>query len=446
MKTLSEASAQIHSGMLRPDDLVEHCLHRIEKLDSRRNAFITVMADHARQQAEFATAAMRRGEDWGTLHGIPIAIKDLIDVEGVATTAGSDFFRHNTAAADAEVVTNLKAQGAIVIGKTNLDEFAMGVTTLNPHFNAAYNPWNPDHTPGGSSGGSGAAVAAGMALGALGTDTGGSVRIPSAFNNLSGLRPPTGLLSTRGVVPLSWTLDTVGPMAHTIRDVAMLMDALDPESDGYTVYLGQPVHGMRIGLPTNDSIWLGTSTQIIMRIREAVDLLADNGLVQHEVTLPDVERATRMAGLLSIADGAAYHYERLTKNPERFGVHARRRLDAGLKHTAVEYAAARQHGREWRAALREVFRQVDVIALPVTPIPPPRSDDVTPGLTRTLLSLTYGFSHSHLPALAIPCGFTDDGLPVGMQLVAPQVSVLLRLGDAYQHLTEWHQASPDLKL
>ena len=211
--TLAQAASLIHDRTLTPLALVEASLERIAQLNPLLNAFLTVMEDHARRRAEEATRALARGEDWGPLHGIPIGVKDVIDVSGVRLTAGSEFLRNHVAHEDAPVVTGLREAGAIVIGKTHLHEYAIGATNVNPHFGPARNPWDTDRITGGSSGGSGAAVAAGLCLGALGTDTGGSVRIPAALCNLTGLRPGIHQISTQGVIPMSWTVDTVGPMA-----------------------------------------------------------------------------------------------------------------------------------------------------------------------------------------------------------------------------------------
>lgn len=447
--TIGEAAALIRSGALSPRALVEECLARIERLNPSLNAFLSVMAAEALREARHAEEALARGEHWGPLHGIPIAVKDLIDIAGEHTTAASLFLKDHIAAEDADAIRQLRASGAILIGKTHLHEFAIGATNVNPHYGPARNPWNPEYSPGGSSGGSGAAVAASLCLGALGTDTGGSVRVPSALCGLTGLRPGEGRVSVRGVIPMSWTLDTVGPMAHTAYDVALLMDAIDnqPVSPaGCVARIGDPVLGLRIGIPEGDFFWRETHVPVISAVRSAANLLADLGMSQVEIHLPMCKDVLRAASVISLSDAAAYHKQRLETAPERFGEDVRTRLEWGLKRTAVEYAEARQLGRDWRAVLRAMFRdQCDLILVPTTPTPAHLIEG-SEGLTaaREMLRFTYPFSLSGLPALSVPCGFTDDGFPIGMQLVAPTEALLVQVAHAYQQATDWHTRHPSL--
>ncbi len=445
--TLAQISMRILAGTLSPVDVVEACLARIERLNPTLNAFLTVLAEDARREARQAEEALERGEDWGPLHGIPIGVKDLIDVAGVPTTAGSDFLRHNVATADATVVQQLRAAGAIVIGKTHLHEFAIGATNVNPHYGPARNPWNPALSPGGSSGGSAAAVAAGMCPAALGTDTGGSVRVPAALCGLTGLRPPTGQVSTLGVVPMSWTLDTVGPMAHTAHDVALLMDALDLSAPSrHTDQLREPVRGLRVGQPGDRFFWQETDVEIVAAVHAAVDALADQGAEAVEVSLPEVEDALRAAAVIGLGDAAAYHRERLAAEPERFGADVRTRLEWGLSNSAADYAQAVRTGNAWRAGLLRLFRdEIDVLITPTTPV---AAHEIagSEGLkaARELLRFTYPFSLSGLAALSMPCGVTRDGLPVGAQVIAPETGTVLRVAYAYQQATDWHMRRPDI--
>ncbi len=442
--TLVEAAQQIHRRALSPVDVVEECLDRIERLNPLLNAFLTVLAEDARREARYAAEALRRGENWGPLHGIPVGVKDLIDVEGVPTTAGSDFLRGNIATADAAVIRRLRAAGAIIIGKTHLHEFALGATNINPHYGPARNPWNTTLSPGGSSGGSAAAVASGMCLGALGTDTGGSVRLPAALCGLTGLRPATGQISTEGVIPLSWTLDTVGPIAHTAQDVALLLDALDlGRTTSYAEHLSKSVGGLRLGLPNDDAIWRETALDGVAAVRTAVERLAELGMKVVEVNLPLLADAFQAARIISRADSAVYHYERLASEPQRFGADVRRKLEWGMTLRAVDYVQALRLGQAWRTALGELFAEhVDVLVTPTTPIAAIEIADEEP--TPDPLTFTYPFSLSHLSALSIPCGFTRDGLPLGMQLIAPQAGTLLNVAHAYQQVTDWHLRRPPL--
>ncbi len=440
--SLANLSTLIHDRQVTPLEVVEVCLERIEKLNPEINAFLTVMADSAREEAQQATAALGRGEDWGPLHGIPVGVKDLIDVAGVPTTAGSRFFKDNIPRKDAIVIQQLRAAGAIIIGKTNLHEFAVGATNVNPHYGPARNPWNPDLSPGGSSGGSAAAVAAAMCPGALGTDTGGSVRLPAALCGLTGLRPALGQVSTQGVIPMSWSLDTVGPLAHSAQGLALMLDAMTIEAAiPHAQTIDEPVRGLRIGVPKDDSIWADLSLELVGPVRSAIDVLAvDAGMTLVEISLPDIRQAYQAASTISMGDAAAYHRDRLANAPQLFGADVRARLEQGAARSAADYAIARQFERSWIRRLHTLFRdEIDVLVTPATGVIS-HAIEGSEGVSAAaeLLRFTYPFSLSRLPALSMPCGFSDDGLPVGVQLVGRDTSTLLRAAHAHQQYTEWH--------
>jgi aspartyl-tRNA(Asn)/glutamyl-tRNA(Gln) amidotransferase subunit A len=444
--TLADAVAQIKGGELSPVELVRACLARIEYLNPTLNAFLTVMGDEALEQARYAAEAIRRGEDWGVLHGVPVGVKDLIDVAGARTTAGSDFLRENVAKEDAFVVQQLRGAGAIILGKTHTHEFAIGATTVNPHYGPAHNPWNVDYSPGGSSGGSAAALAASLCLGALGTDTGGSVREPAALCGLTGLRPAIGRLNTQGVIPMTPSLDVVGPMTHTALDAALMMDALDPQSasgGSYLDHLTQPLDGLRVGLPVDDFFWLESNIQVVAAVRRAVDKLADLGLPTVEVGLPTIEEIRGISGVIALSEAAAYHKERLESEPERFGADVRARLEDGMTYRAVDYIRALGRMAEWQRELRALFaEEIDVLAMPTVPVNAhPISGSTGTEAVRQLLRFTYPFALSGLPALSIPCGFAE-GFPIGLQLVALSEKTLLRVAHAYQRATDWHARRP----
>jgi aspartyl-tRNA(Asn)/glutamyl-tRNA(Gln) amidotransferase subunit A len=444
--TLADAVAQIKGGELSPVELVKACLARIEYLNPTLNAFLTVMGDEALEQARYAAEAIRRGEDWGVLHGVPVGVKDLIDVAGARTTAGSDFLRENVAKEDAFVVQQLRGAGAIILGKTHTHEFAIGATTVNPHYGPAHNPWNVVYSPGGSSGGSAAALAASLCLGALGTDTGGSVREPAALCGLTGLRPAIGRLNTQGVIPMTPSLDVVGPMTHTALDAALMMDALDPQSasgGSYLDHLSQPPDGLRVGLPVDDFFWLESNIQVVAAVRRAVDKLADLGLPTVEVGLPTIEEIRGISGVIALSEAAAYHKERLESEPERFGADVRARLEDGMTYRAVDYIRALGRMAEWQRELRALFaEEIDVLAMPTVPVNAhPISGSTGTEAVRQLLRFTYPFALSGLPALSIPCGFAE-GFPIGLQLVALSEKTLLRVAHAYQRATDWHARRP----
>jgi aspartyl-tRNA(Asn)/glutamyl-tRNA(Gln) amidotransferase subunit A len=288
-----------------------------------------------------------------------------------------------------------------------------------------------------------------MCSGALGTDTGGSVRIPSAICGITGLRPGKGRISTQGVIPMSWTLDSVGPMARSAGDVALMLDALDGLADRPALAvqgIGAPVKGLRLGVPKDAYFWNDTNIEIVGAVRAGIDQLAELGLEVIEVSLPLLEEALRASQVISLSEALAYHTERLDSQPERFGEDVRGRLEAAGKRTAVDYALARQAGREWRRSLHDLFRdRVDVLLTPTTQTPPPKLEGIeSVGAGRPLLRFNYPFSLSNLPALSAPCGFTSDGLPVGMQLIAPRESTVLQVAHAYQQATDWHTRRPVL--
>ena len=435
--------------------LTEAYLARIARYGQRINPFITVTADLARDQAAAADAALERGETAGPLHGLPIAIKDNIDVGGVRATAGSRFFAEKVPSVDAEVARRLREAGAVLVGKATLHEFAYGATTDNPHYGTCRNPWDPTRIPGGSSGGSGAVLAADFCLAALGTDTGGSVRIPAALNGVSALRPTTGRVSNRGVFPITWSFDTVGPMARSVRHVAALMDVLadfdggdplsvDRPADDYLTALDQGIDGLRIGLPERFFLE-DVDPDIVRAVREAADRFSNLGATVDEIEVPRAEEAGDATTRLIWADALAIHRQRLTERPELFGEDLQRRLRLGEGVSGTDYATCVQFGREWNRLVEELFRDVDVILTPATAIPAPRlADCETIETTRQLTRFTYGWSLAELPVLALPCGFSAEGLPVGMQLAAAQwkEATLLRTGAAFQRETRWHLEEP----
>lgn len=435
---------------------VERCLRRIEQLDAQLGVTITVMADEARAAALRCDEAAAEGRWLGLLHGMPVAVKDNIDTAAVRTTGGSSFFSDRVPESDAFVVRRLRSAGAIPIAKVNLAEFAFGATTQNVHFGSCRNPWNPDCIPGGSSGGSGAAVAAEMAVGSLGTDTGGSVRIPASVNGLVGLRPTLGRVSNGGVTPVSLNFDTVGPLAHRAVDVARLLAAIegyDPDdvtsvrgpADEVIRTLDRGVDGLRIGVPTRfffDDI----DPQVEAAVRAAIDELERLGASVHEVVVEGAEEAQRRMQQMLYPDAAAFHEQRMAESAERFGSDVYTRLQLGPQTTSVEYAKAVAWRHRWLRELGRRFEQVDVIATPTAPAPPPLidgADMIT--TTHALTTLTYGWSIGNLPALSVPCGFAD-GLPVGLQLAGRpwEDGLLLRVAAAYQSVTDWHTHRPPL--
>ena len=447
-----EAAGQIAAGEVSPVELTAACLERIAALDADVNAFITVIADEAVSDARAAALERDRGESPGPLSGVPIALKDLFDTAGVRTTAGSKFFADRVPDRDAAVVSKLRDAGAVILGKLNMHEWALGVTNDNPHYGACHNPCALDRITGGSSGGSAAALAAGMCCGALGSDTGGSIRIPASLCGIVGLKPTYGRVSARGVVPLSWSLDHVGPMARRVVDVAQLLqviaghDASDPGSasvatDDYVSDIEDGIASWRVGVIADE--WLGDVEPEVMRaFRGAVDALASAGAWIEELAAPELTEAARLNGLMTTADAAAFHRERMERSPDDFGADVLTRLRRGAAFGATDYADARRRQTLLRRTFASWFVEdggtLDVVVLPTTPCVAPRIaglDAVTtaPVLTR----LTAPFNLTGLPAMSVPCGMTSEGLPVGLQIVgAPWAERrVLRAGRAYEQTT-----------
>jgi aspartyl-tRNA(Asn)/glutamyl-tRNA(Gln) amidotransferase subunit A len=448
---LTGLAGRIRNGEITSLEATEAYLERIERLDGRVSSYITVTGESAREEARRADEELQSGRVLGPLHGLPVALKDNIDTAGVRTTIGSAFFAENVPERDAEVTRRLREAGAVLLGKLNMHEFAYGATTQNPHHGLCRNSWDLERVPGGSSGGSGAAVGAGLCAVALGTDTGGSVRIPAALNGLSGLRPTTGRVSNRGVFPITWTFDTVGPLAHGVEDVGLVHSVLagfDPE-DSLSVdrpvedplaFVDEGFGGLRIAVPTN-FFFDGVDPEVEDRVREAAEVMAAAGAAVEEVELPGAELADETTVRMIWAEAYAIHRRRFEEQPELFGEDVRRRVPSGKDVSGADYAEYREQARVWSRSLEPVLRKFDLILTPSTETTAPRADDAeTIATTRRLTRLTYAWTLAGLPALSLPCGFDAAGLPVGLQLAAVPFgeATLFRAGAAYQRETDWH--------
>jgi len=444
---------RLAAGEVSSVEATERFLERIETLDDL-GAFITVATDSALKQARAADDALARGSLLGPLHGLPVALKDNIDTGSLRTTIGSSFFSDRVPDIDAEVTARLRDAGAVILGKVTLHEFAYGATNENAHFGACRNPWDTTRIPGGSSGGSGAAVAAGLCAAALGTDTGGSVRIPAALNGVCALRPSDGRVSLAGVFPITWTFDTVGPIARSVADLAALIGVLagyddrDPRSvdaptPDYVAALDAGLDGLRIGVPRN-FYFDDVDDDIVTLVRAAADALAAGGADVVEIDVPGADEAVETTTGMIRAEAYAIHRERLETEPERFGEDVRRRLALGASISGSDYALHREHARAWTRSVKRTFEQVDLILTPSTGTTAPAAGSEMIETTQRLVRLTYGWSLAGLPALSVPCGLSDAGLPVGLQLAAPRLreATLLRAGAAYQRETDWHLLEP----
>jgi aspartyl-tRNA(Asn)/glutamyl-tRNA(Gln) amidotransferase subunit A len=422
--TIDEFARKLRARELTALEITDACLRRIDELQASLNAFIRVMADQARRDAETLDRELAAGRDRGPLHGVPIAVKDIIDIGGVPTTAASRVREGHVAAADAPVITRLRAAGAVIIGKTNLDEFAFGTMSENSAFGAVRHPLDPARSPGGSSGGSAVAVAAGMALAALGTDTGGSIRIPSAACGTSGLKPTIGEISTQGVVPLSPTLDHVGPFARTVGDVRLLYQAMsrtDLQSSGTD--LPRSVSNLRLGIPRGyltDLLDADVRTcfdETAATLRSAGATITDASVL-HASTTPAVYMH------IHSSEGATYHARTLDAVPDRYTPVVRCRLEVGRYVLAQDYHRAMEGRELLRREVDAALEDCDALVLPTLPIAAPvrGAESVlvngAPEPVRALmLRLTQLFNVTGHPAISIPSGITSDGLPVGLQIV-----------------------------
>jgi aspartyl-tRNA(Asn)/glutamyl-tRNA(Gln) amidotransferase subunit A len=436
-------------------ELAEAHLSRIATHDARCNSFITVTADHALAQARAADDALARGVRRGLLHGIPIALKDLYDTAGIRTTAGATFFADRVPDADARAVTLLYQAGAVLLGKLNMHEWALGVTNINPHYGPSRNPWDTSRITGGSSGGAAAALAAGLCMGALGSDTGGSIRIPASLCGIVGFKPTSGRVSLQGVVPLSWNLDHAGPMARTVTDAALLLQATagydpdDPASiaapvDDLLADIDAGVAGWRIAL-ADDAHFGQADAEVLAAVRRAAVVFEELGAHVERVDLGRGQEAAQMNALMTTSDAAAFHRDRLRDHPEKFGADVRMRLERGAAFTSTEYILARRLQSEWRRQLERLFETFDLLLTPTAPItalPIEGLDSVE--AARQLTRCTAPFNLAGLPALSLPCGMSVAGLPIGLQIVAaPWREVhVLRAGKAFESATVWHRQTP----
>jgi aspartyl-tRNA(Asn)/glutamyl-tRNA(Gln) amidotransferase subunit A len=432
--SLARLAERLRAGELSPREAVERYLERI---DARRelNAYITVRAEEALREADgLQSTSTPRGPLWG----VPVAVKDVIDVAGTRTTAASEILRENVAVRDARVVERLRAAGAIVLGKLNLHEFAYGATTTSPHFGPARNPWDPYRICGGSSGGSGAAAAVGLAAGTLGTDTAGSIRIPAAFCSVTGLRPSIGLVPNEGVVPVSWTFDTVGPIANSAEDCSLLLEAI---ATGFRAEPGGAA--LRVGVVT--SLLEQADPRVAALVEEAVRELG-----AEPVESPVLCHAGLIQQLVMLPEATAAHLPWLRTRLSDYGTDVRARLLAGLLLPATAYPTGLRARRWLEDEVRPLFERYDLLAAPTMPIVAPLigEDPVEVGGERVpyrlaLIPFNSPWSCLGLPVASVPCGFVD-GLPVGLALVGRRGAdaSALRAGREFQRATDWHERHP----
>lgn len=446
--SLTDQRDLVKSKEVNASDLAAACYRQIERLNPTLNAFITVIPP---QENIYPSSGSM------PLYGIPVAVKDLYNTKGIRTTAGSKFFADHIPQEDAFTVQKIKKAGAQIVGKTNTHEIALGVTNNNPHYGACKNPWDVTRIPGGSSGGSAVAVATGMAMAALGTDTGGSIRIPASLCGVVGLKATFGRVSLRGILPLSWNLDHAGPITRKVEDAALMLqvmggyDELDPTSmktlpGDYYSHLKDGMQDRKIALAVGSFIE-AADREVLEAVHTAALVLKEQGASIVEVNADFLKEAALANALMTQADGAAFHRERLQEHPDWFGADVRQRLEMGAAFTSTEYILARRTQTETKRRLELLFDEYDVLLLPTTPITAPLLDgENAVERARQLTRFTAPFNLAGVPALSVPCGFTKEVLPIGLQIIsrAWNEAGVLRAGYAFQQATEWHTKKPEI--
>jgi aspartyl-tRNA(Asn)/glutamyl-tRNA(Gln) amidotransferase subunit A len=456
--TILDLSHQLRARKISPIEVTQSALDRIERLNPQLGAFITVMTDSALTEARAAEIEIIAGRWRGPLHGVPVALKDLIDTAGVRTTSASALHKDRIPSTDAEVVRKLKEAGAIIVGKNNLHEFAYGGSSLVSYFGDVHNPWDVRRITGGSSGGSAAAVAAGLCYAAIGTDTAGSIREPASLCGCVGLKPTYGRVSARGVIPLSSSLDHVGPITLSVADAAVVLqtiagyDAGDIAScevpvEDYISALSQNAKPLRVGVPRS-YFFEDLDSETAAAVENAIAFI---GSLVREVR--EIQLAVPTDRTLSAAEAYAYHQKHIADASELFQPETLRRIRSGENISAADYIQRLRELTEARRTVVNIFDHVDLIVTPTTPTPAPSIHDLkaNPDALRPaelkVLRNTRPFNVWGLPAISVPCGFTQSGLPIGLQIAGPhwREDLVLRLANAYEQATQWHKRKPRIE-
>jgi aspartyl-tRNA(Asn)/glutamyl-tRNA(Gln) amidotransferase subunit A len=461
--TVAELGTRIKAKDVSPVEVAEAFIERTAATEPLLNAWITQLPEQSRAAAKQAEAEITAGNYKGPLHGIPVGLKDLFWTKGVRTTSGSAITKDFVPSEDATVVAKLQDAGAYAFGKTNMVEYAYGGSEHNEIYGAPKNPWGLEHVTGGSSSGSGAAVAAGQVPIALGSDTAGSVRAPAALCGLTGHKPTYGLISRFGVSPLSWSMDHVGPLAHTAEDVAIAMnvmvgyDAKDPgsanhASEDYLAALRGDLSGLRVGVLQDDFIWEVTVPEVKAAFDDAVAQISALGAATEAVSIGDLERLAAAQFTITTAEANTYHHEMIQRAPELYHPVVRRRIEAGFFMPAAAYVQAQRVRALFEERYASLFETFDLLIAPTTPSPAPEANGQGIRLpngempSRETVRLTRVFNPNGLPAITMPTGFSEQGLPMAAQFVGKRFSDGLVIGaaHAYQQATDWHTRRPSL--
>ncbi|MCE2456208.1 MAG: amidase [Dehalococcoidia bacterium] len=463
-RTISETARLIESGSLSPVELTQAHLDRIGATDSQLNSFITLLAERALEQAKSAEIEIASGTYRGPLHGIPIGLKDLYYTRYIRTTIGSKILRDFVPEYDAAVVEKFDEAGAVLLGKLQMHEFALGATSVNPHDGPAHNPWDVTRITGGSSGGSGSAVSSGQCMAALGSDTGGSIRIPAGLCGIVGMKPTFGRISRHGVHPLSWSLDTVGPMTRSAHDAAIVMNALaghdsrDPSSAqtktmDFTHGISDGISGLKIGIP-EDFFYDVIDSEVSAAICQAAGVLAELGAVVESCSIPALNHCLGISSAILVTEAAETLFPHIRDCPDDIGADVRARLYLGAMTPAVDYIKAQRARAAYNEQLADAMETYDLLMAPTAAIGAPGIDQEfveVNGRQENALSLmsrlTRAFNLTGQPTVSVPCGFTSDGIPIGMQLAGRmwEDSVVLRAAHTYESATEWHTRRPPIQ-
>jgi aspartyl-tRNA(Asn)/glutamyl-tRNA(Gln) amidotransferase subunit A len=457
--TIAEAAAGLRRKDFSPVDLTEACLKRIAAIDSKLHTFITLTADLAMQQATQAEKEFQSGQIRGPLHGIPTAVKDLYLTKGIRTTCHSAVLENWLPDYDATAVVKLRETGTILLGKLGMHEFAFGGPSVDAPFPAVKNPWNTAHIPGGSSSGSGAALAAGLCYGALGSDTGGSIRTPSSHCGIVGIKPTYGRVSRYGVIPLSWSLDHAGPMARSVEDCAIMLqaiagyDAKDSASanvpvPNFQTGMKDGIKRLRIGVPRKN--WfdenLGIDPQTEAVFNQALEVFENLGAIVVDIDGKPFSLARKANQTILVCEAYMYHEKTLQETPMKFGTSVRRRMLEGAFLSAADYLTAQRARAVLNKQIYANFPKVDVFAVPGAARPPEAFEGMDPNEQNLRPNFTNPFNLTGLPAISVPCGFTEGNLPAGIQIVARpfEEATSFRVARAYEQATEWHRKRPAL--
>ncbi len=458
-----ELSRLIQRKEVSPVEIIDAHLARIAATDGVLNSFITLLPEQARTAARRAEAQIQAGHYLGPLHGIPVGLKDLYNTGGVRTTSGSRIFDNFVPDQDCTVAARFQQAGAILLGKMNMHQFAYGPTGENPDYGHMHNPWDPERITGGSSGGSGSATASGQCTITMGSDTGGSVRIPASLCGIVGHKPTYGLVSRHGLTPLSWCLDHPGPMVRTVEDAALTLNAIagyDPtdvasarmEVPDYTKALTGEVRGLRIGV-VKEYFEAPLDPQVSEAVQRAISLLEELGAVVSQVSLPMYRHSQVISGTILMAEAAAYHRDLLARDGDQLYPPIRLRLEAGLFISAADYLRAQQARSLFDREARQLLREVDLLAGPTEPVTAPKLlatqvevGEESVGTTAALTQYTRPYNITGFPAISVPCGFSDQGLPIGLQLAGRPFDdqTVLRAAHAYEQATDWRRRRPPI--